>query len=181
MRLDKHPILMEAHNVVMAIEECGASEKLTSAVIKASALAESIDKLIDFYNSNADILMGMISVPFLDEDVEKIIPAELSDDFKKRLPEIIENARRKISPSPVPHTDEVIAEELYEKISGYFYPHPTLYAKENFIKIFLSALKHKYSEEDMRAVYEKFANLSGTNWDDFNEWLTQYNQEKGLK
>ncbi len=47
MRLDKHPILMQAHNVVQAIEECGASEELTNAVVKAGELMEEINKLVD--------------------------------------------------------------------------------------------------------------------------------------
>jgi len=47
MNLSKHEILKESYDVVQAIEECGASEKLTTAVVKASDLGESIDKLLD--------------------------------------------------------------------------------------------------------------------------------------
>jgi uncharacterized small protein (DUF1192 family) len=47
MRLDKHPILMQGYNVVQAIEECGASEKLTRAVIMAGELNNEIEKLVD--------------------------------------------------------------------------------------------------------------------------------------
>lgn len=47
MRLDKHPILMQGHNVIQAIEECGASEKLTRAVILAGELMNEVEKLVD--------------------------------------------------------------------------------------------------------------------------------------
>jgi hypothetical protein len=47
MQLDKHPILWQAYNVCQAIEECGASDKLTQAVIKASDLRNEIEKLVD--------------------------------------------------------------------------------------------------------------------------------------
>ena len=47
MNLDKHPILMQGYNVIQAIEECDASEKLTNAVIKASELLNEIEKLVD--------------------------------------------------------------------------------------------------------------------------------------
>lgn len=47
MRLDKHPILMQGHNVVQAIEECGCSEKLTHAVILADELMNEVEKLVD--------------------------------------------------------------------------------------------------------------------------------------
>lgn len=47
MNLDKHPILMQGYKVIQVIEECGASEKLTNAVIKASELLNEIEKLVD--------------------------------------------------------------------------------------------------------------------------------------
>ena len=47
MRLDKHPILMQGHELMQAIEECGASVELTAAVIKAGELLEEVDKLVD--------------------------------------------------------------------------------------------------------------------------------------
>ena len=47
MNLDKHPILMQGYNVIQAIEECDASEKLTNAVIKAGELLNEIEKLVD--------------------------------------------------------------------------------------------------------------------------------------
>jgi hypothetical protein len=39
----KHPLITQAYEVCHAIEECGASEKLTAAVVKASALMYAID------------------------------------------------------------------------------------------------------------------------------------------
>ena len=47
MRLDKHPILLQGYNVIQAIEECGASEKLTHAVILAGAFLDEVDKMVD--------------------------------------------------------------------------------------------------------------------------------------
>jgi len=47
MDISRHPILKEAYEVCQAIEESGASEKLTAAVIKAGDLMSSIDKLLD--------------------------------------------------------------------------------------------------------------------------------------
>jgi len=44
--ISKHPILQECYELCVAIEECGASEKLTEASMKASALLESVDSLI---------------------------------------------------------------------------------------------------------------------------------------
>ena len=42
----KHPILKQCYEVLDAIEDCGASEKLTEASIKASDLLSSLDALI---------------------------------------------------------------------------------------------------------------------------------------
>jgi hypothetical protein len=47
MDISRHPILKEAYDLCEAIEDCGASEKLTEASIKAGKLMESIDKLLD--------------------------------------------------------------------------------------------------------------------------------------
>ena len=47
MHLDKHPILQKAHDLCQAIEECGASEKLTYAVALASTLGDNVEFLID--------------------------------------------------------------------------------------------------------------------------------------
>ena len=47
MQLNQHEILKEWYDVMQAIEECGASEKLTDAVVKCGALGDSIKKLID--------------------------------------------------------------------------------------------------------------------------------------
>lgn len=38
---------MQGYNVIQAIEECGASEKHTNAVIKAGELLKEIEKLVD--------------------------------------------------------------------------------------------------------------------------------------
>jgi hypothetical protein len=47
MNLYKHPILRQGYNVMQAIEECGASEKLTKAVIMAGKLMDEVEKLVD--------------------------------------------------------------------------------------------------------------------------------------
>lgn len=41
--ISKHPLLRQAHEVCIAIEQCGASPQLTDAVIKASNLLKSLD------------------------------------------------------------------------------------------------------------------------------------------
>jgi len=51
MRLDKHPILMQTHELMIVIEECGASEKLTTAIIKAGELMQEIERLVDKYQT----------------------------------------------------------------------------------------------------------------------------------
>ncbi|QSI33407.1 hypothetical protein GNX71_29110 [Variovorax sp. RKNM96] len=45
--ISKHPILREISTVVSAIESCGASPQLTSAVVLASNLYKSAEALID--------------------------------------------------------------------------------------------------------------------------------------
>jgi hypothetical protein len=45
--ISRHPILEQAIQVCWAIEKCGASPELTSAVTLASALLKSIDELLD--------------------------------------------------------------------------------------------------------------------------------------
>ena len=45
--ISKNPLIKQAYEVCLAIEECGASEKLTAAVTKASALLDAIDKHVD--------------------------------------------------------------------------------------------------------------------------------------
>jgi len=46
MNLNDHPILMQGYDVIQAIEECGASVKLTNAVILAGELLDEINKLV---------------------------------------------------------------------------------------------------------------------------------------
>lgn len=45
-QIDRHPLIEQAYNVCLAIEECGASVELTNAVTKASALMLDLDKFI---------------------------------------------------------------------------------------------------------------------------------------
>jgi hypothetical protein len=47
VNINKHPILLQAYEVCLAIEKCVACVPVTEASIKASALGESIEKLID--------------------------------------------------------------------------------------------------------------------------------------
>lgn len=47
MNIDKHPILRQGYDVIQAIEECGASEQLTAAVIKAGSFLEAVEKIVD--------------------------------------------------------------------------------------------------------------------------------------
>lgn len=53
MKLDKHPILKQGHELMLAIEECGASEKLTHAITLAGKLMEDVEKLVDCYCSDS--------------------------------------------------------------------------------------------------------------------------------
>lgn len=45
-QIDRHPLIKQAYDVCIAIEECGASVELTNAVTKASALLMALDKFI---------------------------------------------------------------------------------------------------------------------------------------
>lgn len=47
VNLSHHSLLMEAYEVCRAIEECGASEKLTNAASKASELMQGIANVVD--------------------------------------------------------------------------------------------------------------------------------------
>lgn len=47
MDVSKHPLLTQCYDLCLAIEECGASPKLTAAVQKASDLMRDIEKLTD--------------------------------------------------------------------------------------------------------------------------------------
>ncbi len=44
--ISKHPLLKQAYEVCLAIEECGASDELTRASVLASALMDGIDQMI---------------------------------------------------------------------------------------------------------------------------------------
>lgn len=50
MDISKHPILRKCFDVIQAIEVCGASVELTTAVIMAGELLQDIDKLISDVN-----------------------------------------------------------------------------------------------------------------------------------
>lgn len=45
-QIDRNPLIMQAYEVCIAIEYCGASPELTAAVTKASALMMALDKFI---------------------------------------------------------------------------------------------------------------------------------------
>lgn len=47
LNLYRHPLFIQIYELTQQIEKCGASPELTEAVIKASALNESVAKLID--------------------------------------------------------------------------------------------------------------------------------------
>ena len=51
--ISKHQLIKRAYEVCVAIEECGASEKLTDAAVKASALEADIDVFVDDINSKS--------------------------------------------------------------------------------------------------------------------------------
>ena len=65
VQLNKHPILWQCAGVIDAIEECGASEKLTAAVIKAGNLTNAVEKLVDETTTlradNAELLKALKS------------------------------------------------------------------------------------------------------------------------
>lgn len=44
--ITRHPLLQQAYEVCLAIEECGASVELTNAVTKASTLLRDLDKIL---------------------------------------------------------------------------------------------------------------------------------------
>lgn len=45
--INRHPLIKECYDVMQAIEECGVSEKLTGAVVKAGELLDNIRIFID--------------------------------------------------------------------------------------------------------------------------------------
>ena len=45
--ISRHPILRDCYEVCLAIERCGASEELTEATIKASALMAALETIVD--------------------------------------------------------------------------------------------------------------------------------------
>jgi len=47
VNIDRHPILRQWYQTMQKIEECGASEKLTAAVIACGELGQQIDRLLD--------------------------------------------------------------------------------------------------------------------------------------
>jgi hypothetical protein len=53
-QIDRHPLLRQAYDVCIAIEECGASVELTNAVTKASALLMALDKFIPLDQHSAE-------------------------------------------------------------------------------------------------------------------------------
>ena len=59
--LSAHPIIQQAHDVIQAIEACGASPELTAATMQAATLAEAINNLV-----NEQCLSGATCVPLDD-------------------------------------------------------------------------------------------------------------------
>lgn len=47
MNIDRHPLIKQSYDLIHAIEDCGASEKLTKAIIMAGDLMTAIDKFLD--------------------------------------------------------------------------------------------------------------------------------------
>ena len=47
MNINKHPILKQAYELYLAIEDCGYGDKFTIAVTKAYHLGEAAEKLVD--------------------------------------------------------------------------------------------------------------------------------------
>jgi hypothetical protein len=45
----RHPVISQCYDVTQAIEECGASEKLTAAVIKSGALMDRLHVFVEEY------------------------------------------------------------------------------------------------------------------------------------
>jgi hypothetical protein len=61
MNINRHPLIKQAFDLIQAIEECGASEKLTLAVVMAGDLMTAIDKFIDRYELDKCNSCGMDS------------------------------------------------------------------------------------------------------------------------
>ena len=75
--LSKHPILRQIHELIAAIEVCGASPELTRAVCLASALYEPAEALVDSKVAFLDVTQE----PPLDSDeaIERQIRASGAD------------------------------------------------------------------------------------------------------
>lgn len=52
MNIDRHPLLKQSLDLIHTVEECGASEKLTKAVILARDLMTEINKFLDCYDQD---------------------------------------------------------------------------------------------------------------------------------
>lgn len=55
-RLDKHPALMEAYELIQSIEKLGASVELTNTVVQAGKLMRTIEDMVDGWKADATSL-----------------------------------------------------------------------------------------------------------------------------
>jgi hypothetical protein len=59
MNINRHPLIRQSYDLIQAIEECGASEKLTAAVNMAVDLMTAIDDFLDRYEYDKCNFCGM--------------------------------------------------------------------------------------------------------------------------
>lgn len=58
--LDRHQLLADCHGLMVAIEECGASEELTAAIVKADALLHAINAHVIKSQRCHEALAGLV-------------------------------------------------------------------------------------------------------------------------
>ena len=87
--LSRHLILKQCHEVCEAIEECGASEELTEASMKACALLEELNSLVD----NDERLGNLLAIVHRDGGhyTEKHGVEKSYEDAKEKVSNMIHN------------------------------------------------------------------------------------------
>ena len=91
VQLDRHPLLMQCYDLSQLIEECGASEELTKAVVAAGELLESIDTHL---NEGAPLGNQNEYLSLIQEKIETLY----TDPSLNNYAEAIKATRTKVKP-----------------------------------------------------------------------------------
>lgn len=101
----RHPLIKQSYEVSLAIEECGASEKLTTAAVKSSALTLALD---DFFTTPPLEMEEPLVFCVVCDPSELCLECANKDrailSRRDKLPEVDPNEPQ--PPSPPPEVDE---------------------------------------------------------------------------